>query len=376
MCDDKSIEEKIINEYKLGIYITVICEKYNLTRNNVYVILKKNNVKISNYRLQLIIGKKFNKLTVISIAESKNGKVKLNCLCDCGSYCIITKSDIISGHSKSCGCLIGSSPENIKISIARKVFKDDYSDGNLIFDDFLKLSQQNCFYCGVGPSNRRKNGYKRRKDIHNGQADFIFNGLDRVDNSLKHDIENIVTCCYLCNKSKSDLSYQKFIDHIFKIYLNLQSKNFIIEPINLSFNYETTNGIIFSNIQKGVSKYTPLGSSISNVHSIYKSHDRRMNRENNIPICHFYELTQLNCFYCNGAPQNKTSVSNPNCSDIRRNSSIFIYNGIDRIDSSKGHTLDNSVTSCFTCNRMKSNYEISGFIDWVTKIYTNLHKNK
>lgn len=47
------------------------------------------------------LGKKFNMLTVIQDLE--NGS--LLCRCDCGNVKRITRSKVITGHVKSCGCL-------------------------------------------------------------------------------------------------------------------------------------------------------------------------------------------------------------------------------------------------------------------------------
>ena len=51
-------------------------------------------------------GTKYGKLTIIERVEnSKAGKTKYKCLCDCGNYCIVTGSDLRSGSQQSCGCL-------------------------------------------------------------------------------------------------------------------------------------------------------------------------------------------------------------------------------------------------------------------------------
>lgn len=49
-------------------------------------------------------GKKFNMLTIQKIDYSNRPSMAY-CRCDCGNYKWIAKADIISGHTKSCGCL-------------------------------------------------------------------------------------------------------------------------------------------------------------------------------------------------------------------------------------------------------------------------------
>jgi len=53
-----------------------------------------------------LMGQKFNRLTVIGVAEnSKAGKSRWVCRCDCGNTSIVTGSDLKNGHIRSCGCL-------------------------------------------------------------------------------------------------------------------------------------------------------------------------------------------------------------------------------------------------------------------------------
>lgn len=60
------------------------------------------------------IGKRFGRLTVISLNEEKikeekrkNNKTRIyyNCLCDCGNTTIAEKGKLKNGNTKSCGCL-------------------------------------------------------------------------------------------------------------------------------------------------------------------------------------------------------------------------------------------------------------------------------
>lgn len=50
------------------------------------------------------IGEKFGRLTIIDILWDEN-RTKAICKCDCGNNYIGIKSDIVSGHTQSCGCL-------------------------------------------------------------------------------------------------------------------------------------------------------------------------------------------------------------------------------------------------------------------------------
>ena len=52
-----------------------------------------------------LTGQRFNRLTVISRAEnSKDGKSRWLCRCDCGNFVTVNGIHLSSGHTKSCGC--------------------------------------------------------------------------------------------------------------------------------------------------------------------------------------------------------------------------------------------------------------------------------
>lgn len=77
-------------------------------------------------------------------------------------------------------------------------------------EQFYEIAKENCFYCNSGPT--EKNGPKK------WQASVKLNGVDRVDNSIGYTVDNSVSCCYDCNRIKSDFTKQDFLNHITKIY--------------------------------------------------------------------------------------------------------------------------------------------------------------
>lgn len=184
------------------------------------------------------IGQKFGRLTVINLINfDRFGNRKALCICDCGKEKITTLAKLKNGDTKSCGCLRlenakkqldNASKNNPKLKgksipeiATAKIVYARYSDGNLSFDNFLLLSRQNCFYCGVPPCNKtnhyitKDSRYSKERQL-NGY--FTYNGLDRVDNKLPHNIDNVVPCCISCNKAKLDRSKENFFAWIVKIY--------------------------------------------------------------------------------------------------------------------------------------------------------------
>lgn len=51
------------------------------------------------------IGERFGRLTVISMADRMGGKIRWNCLCDCGKEVIVRSGSLQAGNTLSCGCL-------------------------------------------------------------------------------------------------------------------------------------------------------------------------------------------------------------------------------------------------------------------------------
>ena len=53
-----------------------------------------------------LTGQRFNNLTVIEVADKiKNKGTLWRCRCDCGAETTALTNDLTSGHTKSCGCL-------------------------------------------------------------------------------------------------------------------------------------------------------------------------------------------------------------------------------------------------------------------------------
>jgi hypothetical protein len=186
-----------------------------------------------------IVGLKYGRLQVLAILNeySPSKKRLAKCQCDCGKEVSIIIENLKNGHTQSCGCLRKElMHENIKnatraqiasgrikdpkIGSAIRVFNNRYNDGDLKFDDFYLLSQQNCFYCGVEPSNIFNN-YKNGKSYSDERiinGDFIYNGLDRINSSIEHNKSNVVPCCKICNTMKMDTPSDVFFEKIKSIY--------------------------------------------------------------------------------------------------------------------------------------------------------------
>lgn len=81
-------------------------------------------------------------------------------------------------------------------------------------NQFYAIASQNCKWCGEPPS--IKTGSK------DWQSSVLLNGIDRADNRRGYTIENSVSCCYNCNRAKSDLP----LDLWFYWLSNIVNKNY------------------------------------------------------------------------------------------------------------------------------------------------------
>ena len=71
-------------------------------------------------------------------------------------------------------------------------------------------------------------------------------------------------------------------------------------------------------------------------------------------------LFSRHCYYCGAPPSNLAKHERMN--------GIFIYNGIDRLDATRGYVADNVVPCCKTCNAAKLRMSRKEFLDWVWRV--------
>ena len=62
------------------------------------------------------------------------------------------------------------------------------------------LFESDCHYCDAPPENL--------KEYPSG--DFVYQGIDRIDNKLNYVSSNVVPCCAKCNSAKRDMDYGEF----------------------------------------------------------------------------------------------------------------------------------------------------------------------
>lgn len=174
-----------------------------------------------------LIGTRFTRLIVVARSSKEsptNPRWKSKgafwvCHCDCGNVTIASTANLRNGHVKSCGCYQRERTSETRKAEAQQRFglsarKRAYAvyvrnaryrnyEFEISLEQFLELSQKECYYCGAGPSNISRN--------QSNNGDYIYNGLDRMDNSKGYLIDNVVPCCFTCNIAKAGKSISDFL---------------------------------------------------------------------------------------------------------------------------------------------------------------------
>lgn len=181
-----------------------------------------------------LIGQIFGRLTVLKEAgvyvgkDGKRNGLKWLCQCTCGNLTEVLGGQLRKGRTSSCGCLrtenlrkakrkgYGESATRYVYNIYRRGATQRGYSFNLSLEIFKELTALPCSYCGALPATEMKT--TPRGSTFYGS--FIYNGLDRVDNSIGYEEANVVPCCYMCNRMKNAHSEQEFLSKIKQIYEN------------------------------------------------------------------------------------------------------------------------------------------------------------
>ena len=159
----------------------------------------------------------FGRLTLIRRTEHKfKWWYYWECVCTCGKTVEIISRSIVYKNTKSCGCLQKEAARKNGrrhangIAAAHRLFGQrrwlafkNKIEFKLTEKEFLKLTTQNCFYCGRPPQNQTS-----LPEV-NGQ--YVYNGIDRTDNEKGYTLCNTVPCCKQCNFAKRDIPQAAFV---------------------------------------------------------------------------------------------------------------------------------------------------------------------
>lgn len=175
------------------------------------------------------IGDKSGSLTVTGFNTVGKNKT-LIATCGCGKEKVFWKYSAFD-RQKSCGCGIdynGITAKqrrswNFRIQGYKNGAKKRNYEWGLSFLEFIDIAGRNCYFCNEeakswecfsnAPS-VRKDSPKANKSLY----EIKISGVDRLDNTKGYTLENSVPCCMYCNRAKSDLTLNEFIERTERLH--------------------------------------------------------------------------------------------------------------------------------------------------------------
>lgn len=163
------------------------------------------------------------------------------CRCTrCYKMCFKLGYRVKSGDTTTCGCLqeeVRKRPRarivdhrNTAIVTLMSGYRHQATKRGycweLTREQFETITSQSCHYCGVIPL--QSQAYRSR-DVEVLDA-YIYNGIDRQDNSQGYVSTNVVPCCGVCNRTKMGDSVEQFLAHVERICNHSIAKEHIEAP--------------------------------------------------------------------------------------------------------------------------------------------------
>jgi hypothetical protein len=110
-------------------------------------------------------------------------------------------------RSKYPGCNklpYGHASRNELLASYKKSARERGIEWGIDDNDFFVIVSSNCVYCGSQPCTVRK----PNKGVN---GEFVYSGIDRIDNAQGYIPGNIVACCWNCNRAKGTLGLHAFL---------------------------------------------------------------------------------------------------------------------------------------------------------------------
>jgi hypothetical protein len=175
-----------------------------------------------------LAGQRFGSLIAVKATtkRSSSGAILWLVSCDCGMEKQVLSTKLVSGKTRSCGCrrysreselYKGESGFNTILRTYRRSAKMRQLEFSLSPEHFKELTSSNCSYCAAPPT-KFAHGTKGQSKEY---TTYIYNGVDRIDNTLGYIPSNCVSCCTICNIAKHTMSISEFRAWINRVYINL-----------------------------------------------------------------------------------------------------------------------------------------------------------
>lgn len=125
-----------------------------------------------------------------------------------------------------------------------------------------------------------------------------------------------------------------------------------------------TNPEYCNNCKEKMTAKPKVESVFNTIYSGYRSNANSRNLSFELTKSVFTKITSQNCFYCGQEPSESDFSKGRN-----RTNTKFMHNGVDRLDSKVGYTIENCVPCCSMCNLMKNKFSAESFLNKIKQIY-------
>lgn len=147
-----------------------------------------------------------------TIIDRPVGSKKALMRCRCGYEAWNHVANLSSHKSQGCRSCMFKTPQHKTYLLVLRTASRRSIQWKLSEEEWSSLATKNCHYCGSEPNNVIS------------EYGFRYNGLDRINSNGIYELTNVVPCCKICNRSKSDISQQEFYDWIKRVYEQIISK--------------------------------------------------------------------------------------------------------------------------------------------------------
>jgi hypothetical protein len=306
-----------------------------------------------------LTGKRFGLLTVTSPTEQRTskGEVVFQCKCDCGNWVKVRSSYLTSGKKNDCGCNNNKQHPRYKQGDMLGKFTVKSSEFNEARKKYIYTALCDCGTEVHGESD----AIKKKRYCTNPKCRF-----SRAARPHTLTAKNDIT-----GKKFGRLTVIRPTEYRASGAIVWETKcdcgkTYLATHKNMRYGNVVSCGCYFKELvaskefrDKIKGKRKNLLTAFNTLMRLYKRSAKEREYEFNLSEEDFYELTKGSCYYCGKEPTNIQ----------KKNNEVYIYNGIDRVDSKLGYTKENCVSCCTQCNVAKLDYSKEEFLSWIEKVY-------
>lgn len=151
------------------------------------------------------------------LVQCKCGYVRIMRIADWNRLIIKGPNSHTSNQCRKCG-LLKKTEEERDLAAFKHLYNNLIASSKrvgriveLSLEQATSLYKSNCYYCNRTPSNLYKSTTRTKHQVS-------YTGIDRKDSARGYELNNVVPCCYSCNRAKMDLSQDEFYKLVSDIY--------------------------------------------------------------------------------------------------------------------------------------------------------------